>query len=136
MFSGDHFGKVTARVPLGSSINSALGQRSKVKVNSKSNILFGETEIDLSAVEQIVEWSQTRAIADSLIYLKDVCRDGRLTLGEAMKHMEERFDLIQGLDVLSERHYGNYARPRRFEIAAAINRLRTIAMNQHHLQQS
>jgi hypothetical protein len=34
-----------------------------------------------------------------------------------------------GLDVLNEhRHRGNYAQPRRFEIAAAINRLRTMSM--------
>jgi hypothetical protein len=34
-----------------------------------------------------------------------------------------------GLDVLNEhRHRGNYARPRRFELAAAVNRLRTVSM--------
>ena len=41
----------------------------------------------------------------------------------------------EGLDVLdpfhrSGQHPGNYARPRRFEIAAAMNRLRTLRVRQ------
>jgi len=45
----------------------------------------------------------------------------------------ERLIDTQGLDVLSPfsasgRHPGNFARPRRFEIAAALNRLRTVRM--------
>lgn len=38
---------------------------------------------------------------------------------------------LQGLDVLSPwRKAGNLARPRKFEIAAALNRLRTAKMEQ------
>ena len=37
---------------------------------------------------------------------------------------------LQGLDALSRSKPGNLARPRRFELAAAINRLRTAQLRQ------
>jgi hypothetical protein len=48
--------------------------------------------------------------------------------------LEEFFDR-EGLDELDPfhrpgRHPGNFARPRRFEIAAAINRLRSLRVTQ------
>ncbi|RMH95193.1 MAG: ATPase, partial [Calditrichaeota bacterium] len=60
--------------------------------------------------------------------------DGRASLKEVVMALERFFD-EQGLDALDpfhrgERHPGNFARPRIFEIAAAINRLRTLRMRQ------
>jgi hypothetical protein len=42
---------------------------------------------------------------------------------------------MQGLDVLAPQLLGNLARPRRYEIAAAINRIRTLQMTQQQQQQ-
>jgi hypothetical protein len=60
--------------------------------------------------------------------------DGVRTMKDVMDCIEWLID-EQGLDVLSPfsssgRHPGNFARPRRFEIAAALNRLRTVRMGQ------
>jgi hypothetical protein len=43
---------------------------------------------------------------------------------------------VQGLDVLAPQLLGNLARPRRFEIAAAINRIRTLQMTQQQQLQA
>jgi hypothetical protein len=52
------------------------------------------------------------------------------TLAEVMDAVESTLD-EEGLEALDpfrrgERHPGNFARPRRFEIGAALNRLRTL----------
>ena len=54
--------------------------------------------------------------------------------GEVVDRLEAFFD-AQGLDALDphhrdEHHPGDFARPRGLEIAAAINRLRTLRMRQ------
>ncbi|KAL6047018.1 ATPase [Balamuthia mandrillaris] len=139
---GLHFGSITARAPILSSIGEALkGGQDKVKVASLSTILFGEVELDLSAVEQIVEKSQTRAIADALrnfYYQRNSTPTTSsspaaswATLKELVEGLARAFDSADGLDVLDmRRRMGNYSRPRTFEIAAALNRLRTLQVSQ------
>ena len=60
--------------------------------------------------------------------------NGKATLREVADAVEAFFD-HRGLDALDpfhrpERHPGNFARPRKYEITAAINRLRTVRMKQ------
>jgi hypothetical protein len=60
-------------------------------------------------------------------YLKDL--DSSLTLRELIEKIDA--DISQrGLDILSPFVRGDYARPRRFEIGAAINRLRSLKVRQ------
>ena len=58
--------------------------------------------------------------------------NGQNTLREVVDLVEAFLD-DQGLEVLApfrrgDEHPGNFARPRKHEIAAAINRLRTVRM--------
>jgi hypothetical protein len=46
------------------------GRDVKVTTRSRQLISFGDEDIDLSAVEQLVEKSQTRAIADALLLMR------------------------------------------------------------------
>jgi len=60
--------------------------------------------------------------------------DGKTSMREVVDAVERFFD-ERGLDELdpfhrSERHPGDFARPRKHEIAAAINRLRSVRMRQ------
>ena len=60
--------------------------------------------------------------------------NGERTLAQVLDALEALLD-AEGLDILDpfyepDRHPGNLARPRRFEIAAAINRLRSVRMRQ------
>ncbi|MBN2055339.1 ATPase, partial [bacterium] len=96
-----------------------------VKVDAKTltTILFGRTPIDLSAVEQLVDVSQTRAVAQAIIRYMTGYAEQHATLREGLEAMDGAID-AQGLDALTAYSTGNLARPRVFEIAAAINRLR------------
>jgi hypothetical protein len=69
---------------------------------------------------------RSRAFADALVLAKNKVIDGRRTLREVLQATEAELDSF-GLAVLSPYEPdGEYSRPRRLELAAAINRLRTI----------
>ena len=126
---GEHFGGITQRIPLAHSFDPSKGKR-EVKISSKGllSIAFGIHNIDLGAVEQLVDISQTRAIGDAIYYAMKYM-DGSRTLknivNAVLKDIREK-----GLDVLNPRPVGDYAAFRGFELAAAINRLRTILVRQ------
>ena len=119
---GIHFGEITQRIPLKESIDPGRGNNPvKIAVKGLRNILFGRYLIDLQAVEQIVDGSQTRCIGDALYYAGK-CMDGR-TLKEIVYRVEEQ--LRESLDIFG-RPVGDHATIRRFELAAALNRLRSL----------
>lgn len=106
----------------------------EVKIDAKAvdRILYGREAIDLRGVEQLVDYSQTRAVGYAIHLATERFMDGRATLDEVVSALDAFFD-AEGLDALDpfhrrEHHPGDFARPRRYEIAAAINRLRTVRM--------
>jgi predicted ABC-class ATPase len=126
---------VTQRIPLPESFDASRGRR-EVKIDARDldQIRFGNDDIDLRHVDQIVDHSQTRAVGFAIHLVAQRFLDGEATLREAIERLEEFFDR-DGLDQLDPfgrpgRHPGNFARPRRFEIAAAINRLRSLRVTQ------
>jgi len=127
--------RITPRIPQPESFDPSRGRR-EVKIDAKDRdlILFGSDPIDLQGVEQLVDLSQTRAVGHAIHLATERFMDGKATLAEVVTAVEEFFD-AHGLDALDpfhrwEHHPGNFARPRRFELAAAINRLRTVRMQQ------
>jgi hypothetical protein len=50
--------------------------REKVKVFSQTSLAIGSTDLDLTSVAQLVSKSQTRAIADVILYAKRHAREG------------------------------------------------------------
>jgi predicted ABC-class ATPase len=123
---GKQFGQITSRIPLPESIDPSRGQREvKLKVRDVDEVLFGTEEIDLSAVEQIVEAGQLRAIASAIVYAKEHYMDGRCTLPEILDRVIADIE-SEGLDTLSNLPEGDLVLFRRFELAAALNRLRTL----------
>lgn len=126
---GETFGKVTERIPLIRSFDPSRGKK-RVKITPKGlhSIAFGTHNIDLGAVEQLVDIGQTRAIGAAIYYAMKYM-DGKRTLREiveaVLKDVREK-----GLDVLSPRPVGDYAEFRGLELAAAINRLRTLSVRQ------
>jgi len=124
---GEHFGNITGRVPLSDSIDPSRGQRDvKLKVRDVDEIIFGNEEIDLSAVEQIVETGQLKAIALAMVYGKRYI-DGCSTLPEILDRVMADLE-SQGLDILTSFPEGDLVLFRRFELAAALNRLRTLLL--------
>jgi predicted ABC-class ATPase len=124
---------VAPRKPIAASLDASRGRREvKIDAKGKDLILFGSDPIDLRQVEQLVDASQTRAIGYALYLARKRWMDGRRTLCEVVDALEALLD-DRGLDELDpfrrrESHPGNFARPRRHEIAAALNRLRTVRM--------
>ena len=78
-----------------------------------------------SGVEQLVEVGQTQACCAALPALARRCGPAA-TLSGLLDALEADLD-ARGLDVLNGAKAGDLARPRRFEMAAALNRLRTAA---------
>lgn len=117
------------RHPDPASIDARRRGRVRVRSRDVSTIQFGEENIDLSMVEQLVDSSQTRAVADMILYLKR--HFPRASNREALQ-LAYRDLRDEGLDVISpfSGHPGDYARPRRFEVASALNRLRSLRLEQ------
>lgn len=114
------------RHPTAASFDASRGRREvKIDVKGLATIVFGRHTIDLSAVEQLVDPSQTRAIGQALVLLAAQCGRGGPAVGELLRRLEEQLDR-SGLDVLVPYKVGNLARPRMLEVAAALNRLRTL----------
>jgi len=117
---------------------SCLQPRGKVKADRDRGILFGETEIDLTHVEQLVDASQTRFIMDCLVYLGNK-HQGSLPLPALLEELERSLssqNLSCSLDLVSPwaGPNGAYTRPRIQEIAAAVNRLRTLIVRRGSIQ--
>lgn len=109
------------RVPLPGSLNAQRGKREKTRAFDTRSIQFGRYDIELSAVAQLVENGQLIAIADALLYLRQYL--GEAPLPEALHRVMQDIE-AQGLGVLQEQPYGDYAAFRSLELAAALNRLR------------
>ena len=125
---GKIFGEISQRVPVPASLDPSRGRRDvRVKVRDVDELAFGTEEIDLGAVEQIVDSGQLRAIAAAMVYAKQQYMDGKRTLSEIIDLVMADID-AQGMDILSPFPEGDFAMFRRFELAAAINRLRSLSV--------
>ncbi|MFC0298855.1 ABC-ATPase domain-containing protein [Geobacillus jurassicus] len=129
---GESFGRIRERIPLAESLNSQKGKKAKAAARGRHVIQYGQTDLLLYALEQLVDDSQTRAIAAALLYMeRKGWLDGKKTIRQLLDAIEEQWDR-QGLGSVSFRkgHPGELARPRRFELVAALNRLRTLRCTQ------
>ncbi|MEG4348553.1 ABC-ATPase domain-containing protein [Microcoleus sp. LAD1_D3] len=125
---GETFGEITQRVPIPASLDPSRGRRDvRVKVRDVDELAFGTEEIDLGAVEQIVDSGQLMAIAAAMVYAKQQYMDGKRTLSEIIDLVMADIE-AQGMDILSPFPEGDFAMFRRFELAAAINRLRSLSV--------
>ncbi|MHB1002934.1 MAG: ABC-ATPase domain-containing protein [Thermoleophilia bacterium] len=149
------FAGAARRVPQPASIDPRRGRREKIAARGTRQLVFGRESIDLAAVEQLVDPSQTRAIGAMVRYgLGQGCIDGGRSIGEVLDCLLA--DVAQwGLDVIApvadatgvpgsnstpegepgpagvragadRPHPGDYALPRRHELAATLNRLRSL----------
>ncbi|MTI84586.1 MAG: ATPase [Firmicutes bacterium] len=109
-----------------------LDPKGKVKAKGLNNIIFGRADIDLTQVEQLVDSSQTNAIAEILRYCAIQYVDGERQISEIIDKVLDDIDTNE-LDVISPfrgQHPGDLALPRKHEIAAAFNRFRKLRIVQ------
>ncbi len=130
------------RYPHQGSIKPYKGKRLKLDSRGFLNLIIGSETVDLSHVEQLVESGQTRAISYALYqfhknYIPNHDGPGGSedsktgNMGDVLDYLENRINK-EGLDFLAppgrERPH-NLTRPRKYEIAAAMNRLRTFKVD-------
>lgn len=126
---GKQFGAIKSRIPMEKSFNSqnAAG-RSKISPRGQNEILYGQTLISCWDLEQIVEIAQMRSIGYAIDYARRYM-DGQRTLSDitqlVMADLENK-----GLDILPPFRTGDLTIFRSFELAAAINRMRTLQVRQ------
>jgi len=129
---GERFGTWTPRRPRPASFDPRRGRR-EVKIDAKglSTLVFGQTTIDLHNVEQLVDPSQTRAIGDALYYAATRYVNDQRSLREIITALDRDLEAhgLTVLDPFGRASAKDYARPRGLEIAAALNRLRTLRMD-------
>ena len=105
-------------------VGDLFAPKGKVKTMSNHAVSYGAVELDLRFVEQLVAKSQTVAIANILQNLPVIAKPWK-PLKDVLKEVNRRID-EEGLESFTQGQCnGGMSRPRSFEIAAAINRLRS-----------
>ena len=90
------------------------------------------TTIDLTDVEQIVELSQAKAIAQAIVLCKTLAEKPlapNQLIASCMQVLDEK-----GMHGLSEKISGHLSQFRDLELACALNRLRTLRIDQSESQ--
>ena len=117
-----------ARRPDPRSLDATRGRKAeRVRSVKTRTIEFGSEEIDVSLLFQLLDPAQCRMIGDVLLECARGLCDGRHSLAEILDQIETRID-HEGLEALTQPGFGDRARARRFEIAAALNRLRSLRL--------
>jgi hypothetical protein len=117
---------------LANSLDSSRGKKAvSVKARSQHQLSFGTTDIDLGAVEQLVETNQTKAIAKALISLQQqLCSQQsppKMAIADLLAMIDHQLQ-TGGIGSLSD-HAGDLAQFRPIELAAALNRLRGLQVH-------
>lgn len=112
-----------------SSIDATVGRIDHlIKDLDQSAIQFGRSVIELDSVPQIADENQTLTIGLLLYYAKLRYMQEGYPLRE-MLDMIDRDLSAEGLQTISRDVRGDLARPRRYELAAALNRLPTFRVS-------
>lgn len=116
----------TSRVPCPDSVTLRKGRREHyMKVKDRHTLTLGPLDLDLSAVEPILSWAQANTLGRALITVRERYLDGERPLPQILNELDALL-LAEGLDALDPRHPGDLVSIRRHEVAAALNRLRSL----------
>lgn len=127
---GGRWTRLRERIPDPVSIDARKGRKSvSIKVQTPTRVVFGSEELELGALEQMVEEAQARAVAQALVHAAAHWIDGNRTIRDALTALMEHIHAA-GLAVIDERQPGDYAEFRIFELAAAMGRLRTLRVRE------
>jgi predicted ABC-class ATPase len=115
----------TPRIPVAESLNPRKGKREvSIKARALRAVLFGTEEIDMTAVAQMVDDGQMRAIGQALYLARERFMNNQWDVARVVEAVMEEI-AQNGLDVLDHRHVGDYVLFRSYELVAALNRLRS-----------
>ncbi|MBU6228094.1 MAG: ATPase [Cyanobacteria bacterium REEB459] len=124
---GSHFGpRRPRRLQWPPPLSPADQRRIKMKVQYPQQLQLGSQVIDLLALEQLVEAGQVRAIAAAMLYAQNHYATDAPSLGLVLNRVMA--DLYgSGLDCLAAWPQGDLAQFRNLDLAAVLNRWRSLA---------
>ncbi|MBR9990674.1 MAG: ABC-ATPase domain-containing protein [Gemmatimonadetes bacterium] len=121
---GGAWSDIRTRSPDAGSIDPRRGRRTiDVKARTEERVMFGEQEVELSAVEQLVEPAQARAIALAIAHARTLWHPHPPSLPDALGDIMAIVER-DGLDAFQQHLTGDLARFRIFELTAFLNRIR------------
>ena len=115
------FPAVRTRLPDPSSVVGREGRR-RIRSRGLEALILGDETIRLGAVEQLVDPSQVPGAGLAVLRLAEGGHLDGAALPAALESLEAEL-ARGGLEALARGYTGDFAMPRRFEVAAALNRL-------------
>jgi predicted ABC-class ATPase len=98
----------------------------RVSAPEPGRLIFGQSKVDLSDVEQLIERAQTKAIGLAILHAKQYM-DGKMELKRIIElAMNDIRD--EGLDVLDLKLTGDLAQFRGLEVASVLSRMRSFTV--------
>jgi predicted ABC-class ATPase len=100
--------------------------KGRVRARDERRVDHGQEEIDLRAVEQVLDGAHAASLGHALRLLSELLEGPTVSLGRALDALDAVLE-DEGPDALTPHPVpgGALVRPRRHEVAAALNRLRT-----------
>ncbi|MDT0306256.1 ABC-ATPase domain-containing protein [Streptomyces sp. DSM 44917] len=121
------FPGVVHRSPDPASLDSSARGRTRVRARGTDQLVLGEEEIDVRAVEQLADSPHLLGVGLALeLAVRRGHLDGRRTLAQALDLLEADLGGEDPAAALLGLRDDDFAVPRRFEIAAALNRHRSL----------
>lgn len=123
------FGNIPERIPIVESLDLEIQEREmKISPNENKCIQFGSTIVNLNYLDQLISISQIKAIFETITYAKKYM-DGNKSLRQVTSLV--MLDIGRsGLDALNPMLSGEYAEFRKIELAAVINRIQSLKVEQ------
>ncbi|MDR7418788.1 MAG: ABC-ATPase domain-containing protein [Armatimonadota bacterium] len=116
------------RCPLPRGIGGVKGRGLRADMRGRDALAIGRDTVDVSPLAQLVDPAQARAAGDAVLYAveKDFI-DGNASVAEVLDRVFTDIE-TSGLAVLATRKpdAAEYAMPRRHEVGAILNRLRSL----------
>jgi len=122
------FGRIPTRVALPDSVSGFRGRKLRAELQGPRTVAVGREVLQLERIEQLVEATQAKTAGDAILFAaEEGYLDGVRTLHEVIALIDDAV-ARRGLEAFSpySGHPGDYTLPRRHEIAAAFNRLRSL----------
>lgn len=122
---GTRFGIIAPRIP-SLTRPEGWGDRSpRLKVREGDELVFGSEAVDVSAVEQLVDPTQLRAIGMAIAYLQEHYLNGQHSLNEIIDWVMQDI-ASSGWDAIAPFQQGDLAAFRPLDLAAVLNRMRSL----------
>ena len=114
------------REPLPRVVDGGL-RAGKIRARDTRAVRYGDGEIELSAVEQVLDASHAWTLGQAVRFVGEELAGSGRTLPQLLSALDAILD-DEGVEVLSpfDEPAGDLVRPRRHEVAAAINRVRSL----------